>query len=94
MPYDVTDTWNLKYDTNELICETETDSQTEERLVVAKGGRRTGEEAIEGLGLANCKLLYVGWINNKVLYSRGKYIQYPVISSAQSLSRVRLFVTP
>ena len=36
--------WNLKYDTNEPIYETETDSQTENRLVVAKGvgGRRNG----------------------------------------------------
>ena len=28
MPYDITYMWNLKYDTNELIYETETDSQT------------------------------------------------------------------
>ena len=28
---------NLKYDTNELIYEIETDLQTENRLVVAKG---------------------------------------------------------
>ena len=28
IPYDVTYTWNLKYDTNELIYETETDSET------------------------------------------------------------------
>ena len=28
IPYDITYTWNLKYDTNELIYETETDSQT------------------------------------------------------------------
>ena len=39
MPYDITYIWNLKYDTNELIYETETDSQTENRLVVAKGGQ-------------------------------------------------------
>jgi len=31
--------WNLKYDTNELIYETEIDSQTESRLVVARGKR-------------------------------------------------------
>jgi len=35
--YGITYTWNLKYDTNELIYETETDSQTENRLMVAKG---------------------------------------------------------
>ena len=26
--YDITYMWNLKYDTNELICETERDSET------------------------------------------------------------------
>ena len=28
IPYDITYMWNLKYDTNELIYETETDSHT------------------------------------------------------------------
>ena len=28
IPYDITYMWDLKYDTNELIYETETDSQT------------------------------------------------------------------
>ena len=28
IPYDITYMWNLKYDTHEQICETETDSQT------------------------------------------------------------------
>ena len=32
--------WNLKYDTNEPIFKTETDSQTQNRLVVAKEERR------------------------------------------------------
>ena len=33
------------------------------------------------LGISRCKLLYIGWINNKVLlYSTGDYIQYPVIN--------------
>ena len=27
-PYDITYIWKLKYDTNEPICETETDSQS------------------------------------------------------------------
>ena len=27
-PYDITYVWNLKYDTNEHVYETETDSQT------------------------------------------------------------------
>ena len=32
-------------------------------------------------GISSCKLLYIEWINNNVLmYSTGKYIQYPVIN--------------
>ena len=32
-------------------------------------------------GISRCKLLYGEWINNKgLLYSTGKYIQYPVIN--------------
>ena len=72
--------WNLKYDTSELIYETETDSQIENRPVVAKGeGGGGGMEW--GFGVSRCKLLYIEWINNKVLlYSIGNYIQYPVIN--------------
>ena len=33
------------------------------------------------LGLSRCKLLYMEWINSKILvYSTGNYTQYPVIS--------------
>ena len=48
---DITYMWNLKYDTNEPIYKTETDSQTENRLVVAK---REGGGGIDwDLGLAD-----------------------------------------
>ena len=51
----------------------------ENRLVVAKvegvGGGMEWE-----VGVSRCELLYIEWINNKVLlYSTGNYIQYPVI---------------
>ena len=55
-------------------------NHTENRPVVAKG------EGVEGgtdwkVGVSRCKLVYTGWINNKVpLYSTGNYIQYPVIN--------------
>ena len=44
-----------------------------------------GEEAGGGMeweaGVSRCRILYIEWINNKVLlYSTGKYIQYPVIN--------------
>ena len=42
--------WNLKYGTNEPIRKTETDSQTENRLVVARG-RDVGERWIGSLEL-------------------------------------------
>ena len=42
--YDITYTWNLKYDTSELIYETETRfTDKENRLVVAKGDGVRGE---------------------------------------------------
>ena len=52
----------------------------ENRLVVAKW-----EEGRRGLdwefGIGRWKLVYIEWINNKVLlYSTGNYIQYPVIN--------------
>ena len=32
-------------------------------------------------GVSRCKLVYTGWINNKVLlYHMGNHIQYPVIN--------------
>ena len=50
------------------------------RFVVVKGeggGRREDWE----LGVSRCKLLYIEWINNKVLlYSTGNHIHYPVIN--------------
>ena len=44
-----------------------------------------GEEDVGGkdqeFGISRCKLLYIGWINNKVLlYSTGNYIPLPIIN--------------
>ena len=48
--------------------------------MVAKGEGGGGGIDWE-FGVSRCKLLYIGWINNKVLlYSTGNYIQYPVIN--------------
>ena len=71
--------WNLKYDTNELIYKTETDSQTWRTDLWLPRGR--GEGLDWEFGTSRCKLLYIEWINNMVLlYSTGNYIQYPIIS--------------
>ena len=45
IPYGITFMWNLRYGTNELIYETETVTDTENRLVVTRGERsRKGPE--------------------------------------------------
>ena len=67
-----------KYDKNEVIYETEADSQTQRTDLWLPGG--WGGMDWE-YGISRCKLLYIAWINNKVLlYSTGNYIQYPVIN--------------
>ena len=36
---------------------------------------------MEEFGISRCKLLYIGWVNSKViLYSTENYIQYSVIN--------------
>ena len=48
--------------------------------MVAKG-QGVGEGMEWEVGVSRCKLLYMEWINNKVLLdSTGNYIQYPVIT--------------
>ena len=78
IPYDITYLWNLKYDTDELIYET--DSDIENKLMVTKGEGDGGGINWE-FGISRCKLLYLEWMNNKdLLYNTGNYIQYPVIN--------------
>ena len=62
----------------------------ETRLVIAKGveGRMECE-----FGISRCKVLHIGWINNKVLlYSTGKYIQYPVINDNGKESEIYIYI--
>ena len=82
LPYDITYMWNLKYDKNETIYEnrkrlTDIDIQTRG----CQGGWGGGGGMDWEFGISRCKLLYIEWINNKVLlYSTGNYIQYPAIN--------------
>ena len=53
--YDITYLWNLKYDTNEPIYETETDSQTQRTDWGCQEDRvRAGRIGSLGLAEANC----------------------------------------
>ena len=73
----ITYLWTLKYDTNELIYKT--DSQTQ-RTDVRLPRRRVGEE---GMGwevrVSRCMVLHTEWINKALRHSTGNYIQYAVI---------------
>ena len=52
----------------------------ENRLVVAKG-EGVGRGMEWEFGISRCKLLYIDWINNKVLlYSTENYVQHPMIN--------------
>ena len=51
--YDVIYMRNLKHDTNELICETETGSYTQRTGPGCQGGRRVGEGRTGSLRLAD-----------------------------------------
>ena len=77
VPYDITYMWNLKYGTNELFLQNRNRlTDTENRLVVVKGGRGKGLGRTGSLGLADRrKLLHLEWISDEVLlYSIGNYI--------------------
>ena len=67
IPYDITYMWNPKYGTNELICETEKDSQTQRTDLWLARGRRGGGEMDQEFGVSGCKPLYIEWITNKDL---------------------------
>ena len=46
-----------------------------------QGGREVKVEMKWEFGISRCKLIYRGWISNKILLcSTGNYIQYPVIN--------------
>ena len=53
IPYDITYMWNVKYDTNELIYKTETDSDIENQTYGCQRADRVGEGWIGSLGLAD-----------------------------------------
>ena len=57
-----------------------TQKQTDIRngLVVAKDG--AGGRLDRECGTSDCKLLHTKWIDNKVLYSTGNYVQDPVVN--------------
>ena len=80
--------WNLKYDTNELIYETETDSWIQRTDLWLPRREREWRQMNCELGISRCKLLYIEWANSKILlYSTMNCIQYPVINHCGSAGK-------
>ena len=72
IPYDITYTQNLKYDTNEHIYETDSKQTCGCQAIQTGNGL--------GVWVPRCRLLYIEWIKNQILpYTTGNYIQYPMI---------------
>ena len=62
------------------IYKTEIDAQIQRTDLWLPTKRGGGGEKDWGFGNSRFKLVYIEWINNKVLlYNRGNYVQYPVI---------------
>ena len=66
----------------------------ENRLVVAKREGVGGGMEWEA-GISRCELLYIEWINNKVLlYSTENYIQYPMINhNGKEYFKKRMYIS-
>ena len=66
IPSDATYMWTLKYNANELTSEIGTDSQPQRTDLWFPRRRWMGR--LDGeFGVTKCKLLYIGWVNCKVL---------------------------
>ena len=67
IPYNITYMWNLKYDTNEPVYKTVTDSQTQRTKLWSPGQREVGRD---GLGVW-------GWQMQTIMFRMDKQ-QYPI----------------
>ena len=55
-------------------------------------GEGFGGEMDWDVGISRCKLLYIEWINNKILlYNTENYIQYPVINHSEKEYKKRMY---
>ena len=74
IPYDIIYMRNLKYYTNEPICEMETDLKNRDQTVGCQGWGYWGKDEWE-VAVSRCKLLYREWINNRIRSTKN-YILY------------------
>ena len=72
IPCDTTYMWNLKYDTDELVYKTDTESGHRDRLVVSEG-EGFGGGLGRGRGLADVSFIYRMDKQQVLLYSTRNY---------------------
>ena len=78
--------WNLKYDTNGHIYETEKDQQTQKtRAMVTKGSRGQQRDKLGVWGQQTQTTIYKIDKQQSPTYSTGKYFQYPVINNNEKI---------
>ena len=75
----ITYVWDLTYNINEFIYERKRGSQTQRTDLWLLRRSRVGGGRMEWeFGISRCKLLYIEWINDKVLlYSQGTIFSIP-----------------
>ena len=94
IPYSIIYTWNLKYDTDELVHKTETDLQRENRLRLPRG-RRDGGGVEWVSGISRFRLVYRERTNKNYCGSQGTILStlWQTIMQKKMKKRVCMSVT-
>ena len=72
--------------------EMETKSETEKTLVATKE-EKGGRGKMWEVAICRCKLVYIGWISNKVLlYSQGNSIQHSLINHNEKYEKEYVYI--
>ena len=73
--------WNLKYEPNGMYLQKQKQIQRHREQIVVPRGKEGAGRTDSVFGISRCKLLYIGWINKKVLLRNTRnHIQLPVIN--------------
>ena len=94
VPHGIAYMWNLKYDPQELICETEIDAQTQKTdLWLGQGGvERPGEGWSGSLGSVDASYHYRMDGQQGPIVSSGNCIQYPIINYNGKEHRKKIYI--
>ena len=84
--------WNLKYEKMSLFMKQKQTHRHREQTCSWQGGGGKGGMEWQ-FGISRCKLIHIGWINNKVvLYSTGNRIQRLVINHSGKTMKKNMYI--